>query len=234
VDALEAHLLRQIEHSTDFFWHRLRWRAVAEHLPASGAFTLVDVGAGIGLLGEWLARDRPEAAYRFVEPISALEARLEARHGAGANARWEDAHRDAGHLALLDVLEHQPDDHAFLGDLVDRMRPGARLILTVPALMALWSQWDEALGHHRRYDRIGLARVVGALPVEIEELSYLFPELLPAAFVRRRARAGASGAEFPDLPPALNEALYRVGVVSLRARRLWPAGTSLLAVLRRR
>jgi len=68
-EALEAHLRRQIEHSSRFFWHRLRWRVVRSYLPEGRSFELVDVGAGAGLVGAYLARDRPLGTYRFVEPI---------------------------------------------------------------------------------------------------------------------------------------------------------------------
>jgi len=37
-------------------------------------------------------------------------------------------------------------------------------------------------------------------------------------------------AQFPHLPGAINEALYGLGRATLRLRRRWPAGTSLLAV----
>ena len=62
-------------------------------------------------------------------------------------------------VALLDVLEHQEDDKGFLRSLVDKMQPGSTLLLTVPALQGLWSQWDEALGHFRRYDKASLHSV---------------------------------------------------------------------------
>jgi SAM-dependent methyltransferase len=232
VEALEAHLLRQIEHSSDFFWHRVRHRFVAAHAPG-GPFELVDVGAGVGLLGEWLRGARPDATYRFVEPLERLERHLEQRFGAAANARGEERYEHARLVTLLDVLEHQADDAAFLAELVGRLAPGATLVVTVPALQSLWSSWDETLGHHRRYDKVALARTVGDLPVEVEELSYLFPEMVPLAAVRRRRPAG-EGAEFPDLPRRVNDVLTAVGRVSLAGRRLWPGGTSLAAVLRRR
>jgi len=237
LDPLEAHLQRQIEHSRDFFWHRVRWKAVARELP-QGPFELTDVGAGIGLLGDLLARDFPQATYRFVEPIESLEGGLELRFGAEANARGADGYRGSRYVTLLDVLEHQADDSAFLAELVAKMDPGATLVLTVPALQRLWSQWDVALGHHRRYDKRVLAAAFEAAPVRVRELSYLFPEMLAPAWVRRVRRRSdgpggeldAGGAEFPDLPRPVNELLYAVGSGSERLRRLWPAGTSLLAV----
>lgn len=235
MDALERHLAHQIEHGREFFWHRLRWAAVSRCLPA-GAFTLVDVGAGVGLVGEFLRERRPEATYRFVEPIPFLEEHLQQRFGIAANARGEARYAGAAVATLLDVLEHQEDDRAFMADLVGRLDPGATLVVTVPAGGYLWSGWDVALGHHRRYDRHVFRRAIEDLPVSVVALDYLFPELVPLAVLRKlRRRDGASGdadAEFPVLPRPANTLLYGIGAASLRLRRLWPVGSSLLAVLR--
>jgi hypothetical protein len=237
LDALESHLRRQIEHSRDFFWHRLRWTALAGYLPAERAFQIADVGAGAGLLGELMSRERPAGRYRFVEPIASLETYLEQRYGAEANLRSSGPFTGIGHVALLDVLEHQEDDRAFLRGLAARMEPGSTLLLTVPALMGLWSGWDKALGHCRRYDKASLRACFDGLPFRVRELSYLFPELIAPA-LWRRLRTGqdepAAGAtEFPDLPPAVNQALYRLGRLPLALRRWAPLGTSLFAVLDR-
>lgn len=235
---LERHLAHQIEHGREFFWHRLRWAAVSHYLPHE-SFTLVDVGAGVGLVGEFLHDERPGATYRFVEPISFLEEQLEERYGEAANARREERYEGAAAVTLLDVLEHQEDDRAFMGALADRLDDGATLLVTVPAEGWLWSGWDVALGHYRRYDRDSFRRVVARLPLEIVELSYLFPELVAPAVLRkltmRPPEGDAAGAkvEFPELPRPANELLYGIGSASLRLRRVWPAGTSLLAVLRK-
>ena len=228
---LESHLRRQAEGAADFFWHRLRWRAVAEHLPRDRPFALLDVGAGAGFVGDYLGRDFPRASYGFVEPIDFLERALEERYGAEANARERESYSRYDFVALLDVLEHQEDDRGFLVELLAKMEGGASLIVTVPALKHLWSQWDVALGHHRRYDRPRLRAAFAGLPLQIVELSYLFPELVPPGLLRRRRPPG--NAEFPELPRPLNEALYLLGSASVRLRRFWPAGTSLLAVARR-
>jgi SAM-dependent methyltransferase len=235
MEGLERHLAHQLEHGRDFFWHRLRWAAVSQYFPAE-RFTLVDVGAGIGLIGEFLRDRHPEASYRFVEPIPFLEEHLEQRYGANANARNDALYDGVSVVTLLDVLEHQEDDHAFMSELVGRLEPGAILVVTVPAGRRLWSEWDVALGHHRRYDKPSFRRAVGGLPVEIVELHYLFPELVPLAIVRKvamRRPRGDDEVEFPELPRPANELLYRIGSASLRLRRAWPLGTSLLAVLRR-
>lgn len=238
VEALELHLNRQMERSREFFWNRLRWELISAQLPGDGPAELVDVGAGPGFLGDFLRERHPAIAYRYIEPIEGLERQLEDRFGTDANRRDRDFGA-AGFATLMDVLEHQEDDRAFMADLAAKMAPGSTLLLTVPAMPSLWSNWDQMLGHYRRYTKASLREAVAPLPFEIVEQSYLFPELLPLAWFRRlrmRGQAGAEGsaeAEFPELPRLLNEALYRVGRGSMALRRRWPAGTSLFAVLSR-
>jgi len=238
MDPLEAHLRRQIEHSRNFFWHRIRWKAVAAEL-SGGPFVLTDVGAGIGLVGNYLADQYPRSTYRFVEPIDFLVHELESRFGVEANANRSVAYSGSRYVTLLDVAVHIQDDRTFLADVIAKMDPGATLILTVPALQRLWSQWDVALGHFRRYDKAMIRAVFAELPVHVREVSYLFPEMLAPALARRRRRvAGADApdahsAGFPDLPSTVNQALYAVGFGTLRLRRLWPAGTSVLAIVDR-
>jgi hypothetical protein len=233
LEGLERHLAHQLEHGREFFWHRLRWAVVSQYLPDE-SFTLVDVGAGVGLIGEFLRERRPPATYRFVEPIPFLEQHLEGRYGAAANARGDAVYEGARVVTLLDVLEHQEDDHAFMSELAGRLPGGATLVVTVPAGRRLWSGWDAALGHHRRYDAASFRRAVAGLPLEIVELDYLFPELVPLALLRKLTmrRPGAE-VEFPELPRPANGLLYGIGRASLRLRRAWPLGTTLLAVLRR-
>jgi len=240
VNSLESHLLRQIEHSRKFFWHRLRWRGVKFHLPSAGPFELLDVGAGAGILGEYLQRDLPGGSYRFVEPIASLQRHLEATYGPDSNLGAQPSYEGIQYLTLLDVLEHQVDDHRFLRDLVEKMQPGATLIMTVPAFMGLWSRWDVALGHFRRYKKRSLMDCFDGLPVDVVEMSYLFPEMIPLALVRRqleryrKPKRNTGSSEFPDLPRYVNEILYALGTISMRLRRLWPVGTSLIAVMQRR
>ncbi|MGH9081590.1 MAG: hypothetical protein ACRDYE_16200, partial [Acidimicrobiales bacterium] len=135
-------------------------------------------------------------------------------------------------VTLLDVLEHQEDDRAFMQRLTARTVPGTVVILTVPALPRLWSSWDEALGHFRRYEKSTLLDRIDGLPLRVDEVSYLFPEMVPLGAVRARRRVPdpstlGDEAEFPDLPGVVNDVLYGLGTVSLNLRTHWKTGTSL-------
>ncbi len=168
--ALEGHLTHQLDTARDFFWHRLRWRAVSRTLPRDRAFRLLDVGAGAGFVGAYLAEELPRAAYCFVEPIRSLEER---RYGAARNLAAAVSWEGIDYLVLLDVLEHQQDDMGFLREVLPKVPAGARMVLTVPALPLLWSDWDRQLGHYRRYDKPSLRRLLAASPLEVAEVSYL-------------------------------------------------------------
>jgi len=55
-------------------------------------------------------------------------------------------------LLLLDVLEHIDDESAFLDALSWHIKPGGKIIINVPANAKLYSKYDQAAGHYRRYD----------------------------------------------------------------------------------
>jgi hypothetical protein len=238
-DRLEAHLLGQTSQRLSF-WHEVRAGAVIGHLPADRGAVVADIGAGAGLLGEVVRRDRPSCEYRFYEPLDTLADRLEQRHGSTARLPAGVPPPDADLVTLLDVIEHVDDDRRLLAEVIEPMPTGAALVVTVPALPALWSPWDEELGHRRRYTRDRLRAAFAGLPVDVVEVSYLFPELIPPAVVRRLAggRVGRDRSkqvsEYPELPVALDRSLRAVGATTYRARRWWPVGTSLIAVARRR
>lgn len=209
------------------FWHRVRFDLVARHL--AGRRTVLDVGAGSGLLGDHLRRS--PITYRCADASPALRTALAARFG-------EDALDDGGPIdaattvTLLDVLEHDADDAGVLRELAGRMAPGSGLIVTVPAMSWLFSSWDVELGHHRRYTRRGLAELVETCGFEIVEAGYLFPELVLPALLRK-LRPTSGGAEFPDLPAAIDRIAGAAGRLTSAGRTWMPVGTSAVVVARR-
>lgn len=238
MEALSAHLKAQTQDFRHFFWHRLRFYAVSRYFPVGKDFSILDVGAGAGIFGDKLKERFPRASYYFIEPISFLEDSLECRFGKSQNFRRRASYGEMQFVISLDVLEHQADEIPFLEEIKQKMDPAAKLILTVPALPFLWSKWDELLGHHRRYTKQSLRRVLNQAGFKIEEIKYLFPELtLPGLW--RKFRDGAntdsaavdpSEAEFPRLPRWANDIAYGIGRCGLLLGNAAPFGSSLLVV----
>lgn len=140
-------------------------------------------------------------------------------------------------VALLDVLEHVPDDIGSLRAIHRRLRPGGALLLTVPANPWMWSAHDVAHHHFRRYTRSGLAKLFEQAGFEVQLLSYfnslLFP---PIAAARLLNKARGHDSADDALPGArVNGLLNKVfGMeAKLVGRVPMPFGVSLGAVVRR-
>ena len=140
-------------------------------------------------------------------------------------------------IALLDVLEHVPDDKGSLAAIFTRLKPGGDLLLTVPANPWMWSAHDEAHHHHRRYRKREIAALARAAGYEIDLLSpfntMLFP-LIAGVRVLNKLRGHDSADDALPAPP-VNRALDRLFGVEARliGRLPFPFGVSLIAVLRR-
>lgn len=234
VTALERQQLRVVGDGASTFWHRVRFSLVGRVVRRVGATSLLDVGAGSGQLGDWSRRHLPGVSYRFRETSAPLAQSLRERFGAEAEVPADQALADHCLVAMLDVLEHISDDAAALQGLHRQMPEGSSIVITVPALPSLFSQWDTDLGHHRRYTRSTLRKVVSGAGFEVQSVAYLFPELLPLAALRRLRRGTSSGADFPVLPRWVDRTGEVVSTGTTALRRLWPAGTSLLCIAQRK
>lgn len=143
-------------------------------------------------------------------------------------------------VTMLDVLEHLDDDAQGLREMVRLTRPGGLIVITVPALRWLWSDWDVALHHHRRYGHADLMRLFAPLEVDVLRCAYFnWAAVVPSWLIRKGrsvlgAKPGASRTEDWIPGRVLNQALYHLMVEP--ARWGWfrpPLGMSLLAVLRK-
>jgi SAM-dependent methyltransferase len=228
------------------WWYRGRRRIIRaelQRLPLPEHARVLDAGCGSGRTLDEL-RDLGEVSGIELSPDAASVARkrgdFDVRIGRLEELPWEDCTFDL--ITCLDVIEHTPDDRATLSELRRVCKPGGRLLVTVPAYQALWSQHDEANHHYRRYERRTLRAPAVAAGWEVERMTSFNSLLLaPAAavrIVRRRFVRETNGNYTPDLelgPPWLNGVLERPMQAEARwlARgRSLPAGLSLLAVLR--
>jgi len=149
-------------------------------------------------------------------------------------------------LGMFDVLEHMPDDHLVLTDLRQMLADDGRLLITVPAYPALWSYFDVAAKHARRYTKESLTAVLEATGYEVQQVSYFMALTFPLVWlVRRLAKDEPLPEDDVDervvdelrIVPVLNGIV--AALLSLEARwvgaghRL-PFGTSLMAVARKK
>jgi hypothetical protein len=230
---LERQQLLVTAPDAETFWHRVRFELVGRVADEVRASRVVDIGAGSGLLGEWLLTNRAATEYRYEETSAALDADLARRFRADRRSDPEETIPASALVAMLDVLEHIEDDAGALSAIVRRMAPGAHLVATVPALQWAFSTWDSQLGHFRRYSKTTLRELVEGAGLTVLRCDYLFPELLPLLPVRKLRRGARNDADFPQLPKTVSRVGYRISSATAAMRKVWPAGTSVMVVARR-
>ncbi|MGP0037818.1 MAG: class I SAM-dependent methyltransferase [Solirubrobacteraceae bacterium] len=243
---MDARLMKaMLELDDRHWWYRGRRRIIRAELDrlalAPGA-RILDAGCGSGRTLEELV---PYGEVQGIEldPVAAELAisrgRGEVRIGRLEELPWEDAQFDL--ITCLDVIEHTPDDRVTLSELRRVSKPGAFLLVTVPAYQGLWSTHDVANHHYRRYSRGRLRAAADETGWRVRRMTSFNGLLLgPAAAVRlaeRRRLRQPNGDYKPELtlgPEWLNAVLeqpLRLEARWLASGRSMPAGLSLLAVL---
>lgn len=146
-------------------------------------------------------------------------------------------------VTALDVIEHLDDDRAALERLAALVRPLGLLIVSVPALPDLFTEFDAVQGHRRRYLPESLRAAFDGTGMCLEQVFWWGRWLVPA-LKRQRSRPYARPGETPAqvyrhylrLPPWplpwIARAAFRVER-SMSVRGMLKKGTSLFAVARR-
>jgi SAM-dependent methyltransferase len=252
-DPIHYATLRAVEDR--HFWFAARKRAVGAALePYAAALRgghVLEVGCGTGVMLDFLRRTCDGCT------VVGLDLFREGLRYA----------RDRGHSALVqgdvfaspfrvpfamvglfDVLEHLADHSAVLAAIRGTIRCDGLLAITVPACQSLWSEYDVASRHVRRYDAAMLRHLLGAAGFNVEYLTYFLAAAVPLLWARRRllgraatTQAGAHPEQIASdelrVTPVLNAALgcaFRWEPWAIRRRKRLPCGTSLLAIARAR
>lgn len=222
------------------WWYRARREVLAALIrraapPPPGA-KLLELGCGTGhnlaMLGQFGAVDAlelDEEARAIAEQRlgrSVMQAPLPELAGV------PDRHYDM--IGAFDVIEHIADDAAALASIAAKLKPGGKLVMTVPAHAWMWSAHDVVNHHQRRYSKAALRRLIEASPLKLERIGYFNSLLFPLAVAERLSSKlrGKNDADL-KLPPApLNAALEKAFAAErhLIARVPLPPGLSLFAV----
>jgi SAM-dependent methyltransferase len=166
----------------DIFAHAVRWKrywssVVRPYLHGD----VLEVGAGIGtntrLLGPAAAK-----SWTCLEPDAQLAERARATlSGSPETARCSvevgvtatlPANRQFDALLYIDVLEHIEHDKEELERAAGLLRQGGNLVVLSPAHQWLYTPFDQAIGHFRRYDRTSL-KACGPRACKLRKLWYL-------------------------------------------------------------
>lgn len=129
---------------------------------------VIEVGAGLGVSTEYMVKPGcPE--WICLEPDPSFAAHLSRRIDRGElppccsvkcgvlTDLASDVMADA--ILYIDVLEHIEDDEGEMRAAAGRLKCDGHVVVLSPAFHFLYSQFDRAVGHYRRYNKADIDRL---------------------------------------------------------------------------
>jgi SAM-dependent methyltransferase len=222
--------LDALEHARNYY------RAILRHFrPHLGARTL-EIGAGTGNFARVLLDSGRIMELTLVEPAANLAPTLRRRFDDDPRVSVASSIDDVptvgawDSVVMTNVLEHVADDAGTLRTIHRLLSPGGTCLAFVPALAALYGSLDAAFGHHRRYTKRGVRRLLlgaGLAPVAIRYFNMIgvMTWLVAGRILRRTTIATAAVHAYDGLVVPWSQA------VEWRCEP--PIGQSLVVIARR-
>lgn len=144
---------------------------------------VLDFGAGSGTYAKLLSEEgiKPEC----LEPDATLQGVLK---GLGFDVVTGSGKLKSNSYDLiysLNVFEHIEKDAEEARVLFDKIKPGKKVLIYVPAFQLLYSSMDKKVGHYRRYRKNSLVAMMKEAGFEVTKARYCDPIGFFAALVFR-------------------------------------------------
>ena len=247
---MEKEMYQSMYETETYHWYfKSKYEIVLSTLEKAGlekdsGVSIADFGCGCGLMLENLSQygkpvgmDYSEDALQYCRMNFAgelVQVDIEKYNGA---ERFDYA-------IALDVIEHVEHDTIALKNIYNSLHDEGVCVITVPALVCLWSKHDENCMHRRRYNKKMLEKCILDSGFDVEYISYYnFWSFLPVFLVRKfenlmhidnrgsKLEYGFKKGGF------VNNILYRI--FSSEKKRItqgktFPCGVSLICIARKR
>ncbi len=123
-------------------------------------------------LGPGLRPRLPIEGTHFIDISAPVVERLNARGGIAVSAEigvlpFDDQRFDL--VCAFDVIEHVADDRRLFGELSRVLKDDGALIFSVPVHANLWTEFDDLVGHARRYEPSELLAMMSSDQFELEK-----------------------------------------------------------------
>jgi SAM-dependent methyltransferase len=182
----------------EHFWVQRRFEVFQRLLGADASFLqpVAEIGCGHGLVQAQFKRTYGLGVDGFELNEYALSKSVasdQPRFIYDIHDRKEELKEKYGLIVLFDVIEHIEQEADFLQAVLFHLKKGGLLAVNVPALQLLYSNYDRAAGHVRRYSIKQLEALGDKLGLQSFTSTYWGMPLLPLLAVRKALLAFRSG-----------------------------------------
>ncbi|MDH3666687.1 MAG: class I SAM-dependent methyltransferase [Paracoccaceae bacterium] len=232
--------LRMSEQDSQHWWFVARRQILADQIAAldlGADARVLEAGCGPGGNLEMLSRFGNLAAFELddqARQVASVRSGVDVDSGALPDQISYPA-ETFDLVAAFDVVEHIERDRESVRSMAELLRPGGRLMISVPAYQWLWSRHDERHHHWRRYTRQEIEALIQEAGLRIEKSTHFNTLLFPLIMLVRFFKNLLGIADRPDdrTPgPMVNGLLRRI----FAAERYWlrhgsfPVGVSILCI----
>ena len=149
--------LDYVGNELDLFKNAINWKKYFSNVLSKYIYgDVLEVGSGICANTTYL-RNKKVKSWFCIEPDQSLLERVPEsfKDISLLNGTIDDLDPELKFDSILyiDVLEHIEKDREELIKSYNRLRPGGKLIVLSPSYQYLFSPFDEAVGHYRRYHK---------------------------------------------------------------------------------
>ena len=228
----------------DHFWMRYRFRVLITELKKLNIhlnmpLKILDVGSGFGVV-----RSQFESVSNWSIDCSDIDANA-LKHAVSKRGRnlyynISDCHIDLMNqydiVFLFDILEHIKETKSFVESTLKHLKKRGCLVINVPAFNMLFSRYDTAAQHYRRYSKNTLAEEFKGTRLRILKQRYWGLSMIPLLFVRKFAvsfkssNADVLNKGFKPPSEIINRIMFGTLNVEHSVFNSPPLGTSLILV----
>jgi SAM-dependent methyltransferase len=238
----KAEYTTMAEREKNYWWHLGRLRIIERYISRAVGTKmnpkLLNVGCGTGGTIDMLEK------YGTVDNVDISDEAIKYMKGRGysrikkvsgiALPYSNDTFEIVG---AFDVLEHIEDQVEALAEWKRVLKPGGKIIITVPAYQWLWTAHDVSLHHKRRYTTKRLRHAAEEAGLEPDRLSYaiVFSFLLIVGFRFLNKFAGTktdNETSYVNLPCWVNSLFSKLLYFEAQGHTVvrYPFGTSVVGV----
>ncbi len=157
------------------FWHTCRNRVIERFSPNN--HKILEIGCGRGFVTNYLHCRGFDIAGVELSAPKLITTSAKIWKATDANELPIEFRLGIETILLLDVLEHLENPSNFLEQISKSYPNLRRIVITVPARMELWSNYDTFNGHFKRYSRKSISESITVKGFVIQSNRYFFHSL---------------------------------------------------------